>query len=700
MSKEGSSTVRVGIVAWALVAAMVSVVGCQQYLFTPPPAADYKRQALEPPVPPPQIGDLTDLDENSPIRTVVNPEAKPREITLAECIALALENGRTGEFFDGLGRRDTVLGLTGATRSSPSNQTDSIRVFAYDPALLATEIEQSLAKFDAIWQTSMTWNKVDRPRNVLFGLRGVLDDDADRATLQSQLVKPLPTGGVAGITFRTDYEFSNISARFGRLNPSYTPSLQFSFEQPLLRGFGIGINQLRDTHPGGVLSQFSTGGRVPGIILTRIAYDQQRLEFERRIHDLLYAVEEAYWDLYCAYWDLYSREIALRQAHASWQIAKLRLKVGNIPEQDFRQIEQQLQLFRVQRLQALGQGIGRPGVLEAERRLRYLTGLPRHDGYRLIPVDKPTVAPFIPDWHASISEALARRPELAQIRQEIQAAHLAVLREKDSLLPDLRFFSSYSINALGSELDGTGENNALRNLLENRFNDWQLGLRLDVPFGFREPHALVQRARLQLAQRVAFLRDQEQRLAYNLERTYRELIQFREEIKTQRARRVAAAEQLRLEFQLFEVGAPEVTIDVLLDAQRNFAEALREEHFAICNYNKALADFERQKGTILDYDNVVIAEGPLPKAAQARASEHIQERLRSIKIAESKPPQGTSTVLRPLTPTDLYHPEKWLIEAAPVPDLFKRLPPLPEEPADETPLPPTETLPGPKRSPK
>jgi hypothetical protein len=53
------------------------------------------------------------------------------------------------------------------------------------------------------------------------------------ATVSTQLVKPLPTGGLAGITFRTDYELTTQNAA---VNPAYQPRLGFVFEQPLLQG--------------------------------------------------------------------------------------------------------------------------------------------------------------------------------------------------------------------------------------------------------------------------------------------------------------------------------------------------------------------------------------------------------------------------------------------------------------------------------
>src|SRR5262249_7286736 len=161
------------------------------------------------------------------------------------------------------------------------------------------------------------------------------------AAITSGLVKPLPTGGVAGITFRTDYQLSNLQPR---VNPSYRPSVQFGFEQPLLQGFGVEINQLRTTHPGSLasnllnvnpLQQISPGGRVPGILITRIAFDVSRTEFERNVTFMLLNVEVAYWNLYGAYWTLYSQEQALRQGYEAWKINKARFEAGRIPIQDY-----------------------------------------------------------------------------------------------------------------------------------------------------------------------------------------------------------------------------------------------------------------------------------------------------------------------------------------------------------------------------
>lgn len=683
---------------WLFVVALLGlsvVVGCQQHHFmTQADYEHYRDAALQPP---PSSSDGADtstrgIQRGPDIRTVLSPEAAKREITLAECIAISLENGRTGEFFDRAGgRRNSLAGPLRGTISS--NLTDSLRVFAYDPALAAVDIEQALSKFDAFSQSIMSWNKVNRPigdaLSSFLAAGGINSIRQDQAQFQTALLKPLPTGGLAGITFTTDYEYSNLNPR---VNPAYRPVLQLSMEQPLLQGFGVGINQLRESHPGSVRAAVPVpvGGRVPGILITRIFADEAQVDFERRVQDLLFAVEEAYWDLYAAYWDLYSREIGLRQAHSAWQRSEARFRAGTIPEQDLAQIEDQFHNFRAQRLAAMGRGTGRLGVLEAERRLRYILGLPPEDGQRLVPADVPTTAPYKPDYYAAYSEGLVRRPELILARQEIQAAQLIVLRQQNDLLPDLRGFANYELLGLGSQLDGPPDRSAIASLSQNQFHNWNLGLLLRAQLGFRDAHSQVTRAQLQLAQRVAFLVDQEQKLAFNLQRSYQDLEQFHALIAVQRARRLAATRVLRL--RLEELQAGRSTIDILLEAQRNWADALRDEHFAIADYNIALIDFERQKGTILEYSNVSIAQGPLPTCVQARASEHVRERNRALRLAE---PQGESCLDGVVDGWFLPRPST---TPAPLPQVLSETNQLP--PAPESLPPPRLDLPGTLRSPQ
>src|SRR5262249_34106939 len=151
-------------------------------------------------------------------------------------------------------------------------------------------------------------------------------------------------------------------------------------------------------------------------------------------------------------------EQALRQAFEAWRINKARFEAGRVPIQDLAQSRGQYESFRALRITFLDD------VLEKERQLRGLLGMPIEDGCRLIPIDQPTLAAYVPDWNTALIEAENLRPELVLARQNLKFHQLDLINQKNLLLPDLRFFSTYDWNALGSRLDGPGADGAFHNL--------------------------------------------------------------------------------------------------------------------------------------------------------------------------------------------------------------------------------------------
>lgn len=567
--------------------------------------------------------------------TVDDPDRPIKYVSLAECMAIALEQGNIGStsaLFPGIANDNLVASNGNAVVGS-----DSIRVLSLDPAIFGANIESSLARFDARWISSMSWQKTDvAVSNILGNFQ-----NGDQASASTGIYKPLPTGGVTGITFNTDYTLLSTAPAAGLTNPAYRPRLQAIFEQPLLQNFGVEINQITTNLPVSTLvpSFRPAGGtRTEGILITRLRFDQSRSEFERQLNFMLINVEYAYWNLYGAYYTLYSREQGLRQALVSWQVNRTRFEVGQIAGQDLEQTRAQYELFRAQRITALGK------VLDNERQLRGLLGMPIEDGFRLVPSDAPTLARYKPDWHQAEIETMALRPELTLARQELKFRQLDLIAQKNLLKPDLRMFASYDINGLGTRLDGpagaAGQNNgnALASFADNIFNSWTLGLRLDIPLGQREAHAFVRQARLNLSRSYWQLRDQEDKASRFLAFQYRNIEQYYAEIEAQRASREANARQLALRFQVFQAGAKGGTIDVLLEAQRNFADSLANEYTAIVNYNNALAGFHFAKGTILPYNSVQIAEGPLPQCVQVRAVENIRQREAALRLRDRPDP--------------------------------------------------------------
>ena len=298
------------------------LLGCKQQLFISEPDYEhYRSMSLA-------LGGPADLADDPAVSlipnkvttpkppTVSDPDREPRPLTLQEAIQIALQQGNIGSqnpLFPG-------IGLDQNNVTAAAVFSDSIRVVNLDPAIAAANIEASLAKFDTHLIASMTWNKTDAA--IANGLQSF--QNGDSANLSTGLFKPLPTGGTAGVTFNTSYtklESAPTVGSFATINPSYKPQVLFQLEQPLLQNYGVEINQLNPSHPGSILTNAlgPLGGRVEGILITRLRADQVRADFELQVNYMLVNVEYAYWNLYAAYGNLYARDQALIDAVEVWK---------------------------------------------------------------------------------------------------------------------------------------------------------------------------------------------------------------------------------------------------------------------------------------------------------------------------------------------------------------------------------------------
>ena len=593
------------------------------------------------PVFPSEVQRLTKFDPAN----VLDPNRPPRLMTLKECISIALEQGNTGvQAITNIGfKLDTPNQFTGGGVTG----SDSMRVFAVDPALANATLERSLSKFDTVWQSSMSWQKVDQPTAAQFLS---FQNSRDVANLTETLAKPLPTGGVAAITFTTDYsKFATGSTTLGTfVNPNYIPRLQFTFEQPLLRLFGVEANQLSPNHPGSQLLnlQFQNGAGTEGILVSRIRVDQQRAEFDLRVNYMLVNVETAYWNLYAAYYNLYAQEEGLRQAFEGYRFISALVAAGRNRPQDADQARAQFERFRRQVYLARGQ------VLESERQLRGFMNVRSDDGTRIIPIDEPNRVAYHPDFYEAANDAMAFRPELLQARQEVKVSQLNLLLQKNLRRPDLRVFGQYDIAGLGTRLDGsefsdaarTLPGNALASFGNNNFNSWTIGGRMYIPIGFRDGNALVRAAQLTLARSYYTLRDSEMKVLENLVRDWRRVIETHLEIGPAQQERKSLQIFLGKTAEVIRIGQWDAAFyQQYLTVQRDLATAIAAEFQAIANYNSALAAFEFSKGTILRYNNVSVNEGPLPPWVKKRATDQIRERTEAafkLRERDCMPPPG------------------------------------------------------------
>jgi outer membrane protein TolC len=572
------------------------------------------------------------LTASLPPRTLSASEAaKYQDLTLEEVIRTALDNSQV------------LRDLGGAVVRSPATTRTT-----WDPAIVETDprygIEAALSQFDAQFSTSVFWEKNDRVVNKEFFGVGPLLLQQDAGVFQAAITKRAATGSRFTIRHNVDYDANNTPDNF--FYGAWNANVEAEVRQPMLQGSGTQFNRIAGPdQPPGVYN---------GVLIARLNADVALTDFEIAVRDLVSNVENAYWDLYYGYRVLDARVEARDAVLDTWRKVHALFEEGRQGGEADKEAQAREQYFRFQQevLNALsGEAYestrnwnGVPGgafrttqgVLLAERRLRYLMGLPASDGCLLRPIDEPILAKVGFDWAQVVQEATTRRVEVRRQKWQIRRRELELIASKNHLLPQLDAVGRYRWRGFGKDLiDPNGGtltrfDNAYEDLTTGDFQEWQLGLELSMPIGFRRAHAGVRDAELLLARERAILRDQELEIVHEAADAVAEL--DRAYVVVQNAYNHVLASQDQLHSVAAAYDAGKVMFDVLLDAQRRLAEAKIEYVRNRTQYAVAAKNVHFVKGTLLEFDGVYLAEGPWPGKAYRDAADRQASRSREVPL--------------------------------------------------------------------
>ena len=160
---------------------------------------------------------------------------------------------------------------------------------------------------------------------------------------------------------------------------------------------------------------------------------------------------------------------------------------------------------------------------------------------------------------------------------------------------------------LGSTVTSTipgGINDAFSSLLNNRYPSWTVGLNLTYPIGTSTQDAAVARARVQLSQVEAQVKQIELQVATEITNAAINQRNTAESVQAAQAARDLSTRRLEAEQSKFEVGMS--TNYQVVQAQRDLNDARNLELRAILNYQKARVEFERLQQTTLQNTNITI----------------------------------------------------------------------------------------------
>lgn len=548
-----------------------------QNLKVPAVAPDYHaRQALLP-----NLGRVgVDMDQQQPL-------------SLREALKLALENNKDIE----VARENVKIAefdLLGARG-------------AYDPRL----------------STQSYFERVQTP------VSSFLSGGANGAVTQTDFTGTGRLEGLApkgGGSYRIDFSSIRLTSnnQFAALNPQYPSALTFNFTQPLLRGFRVDSSRRQ-------------------IQIAKKNLSLSDVQFRQRAIETITGVQRAYWDLVFSLRNLQVQRDAVRDARTQLEHNKRLVNEGQLAPIDIVAAEAQVSSFEQTLFTAL------EDVSRSENGLKGLIAQNAQAAIwaaAIVPTDSvdltvPEIS--LPD---AMKLALDNRPELQQSNLAREINQIDQRYYRDQAKPEIDLTGSYGVVGLAGASSGGanpltassvelrervnqllslaqlplltpqptqtiapflmgGYGQSIDNLLLNRFNNFRVGVSINLPLGNRTAQAQLGRSLVE-SQRLTTQREQlEQAIQVDVRNALQVVRSIEARLRAAAANRSASEQQYESEKRKLDAG--QSTVFLVLERQTALTTARSNELRAQTDLNKAIAELQRATGNALTVNSIAVA---------------------------------------------------------------------------------------------
>lgn len=477
------------------------------------------------------------------------PSAAPLRLTVDEAVKMALENNV------------------------------DLKAARYEPQIGDMRVAAASALFKPTVSTAVNKNnELAPPSSLLFPTA----TRTDVVTSNVGLNQKLPWFGT---TYNVGWNTSHTSSDsfLNSFNPLMRSGLQFNVSQPLLKDLFVDAAR----------TNVSVSRNNRQIADTRVREAVTRTTA---------GVKAAYWALVSARANVDARRAALQLAEELVRVNEAKVDVGQSPPLDLVSAQAEVSSNQEQVI------VAETAVRQSEDRLRVLIfDAARRDVWNiaLAPTDAPPVATPAIDVEAAVTNALRDRTDLSRARKDIENANLALRLAGNQKLPDVRVNASYIASGLGGTevlrtggFPGTivgpgqviGFGNILDQLFKSDFPTWAVGVSVSYPIGQSADDANQARSRLEAEQAAQRVRSAEGRVIQQVRDAAWKVEMNAKRLETVRAGREFAEQRRDVEQKRFDVGMS--TSFLVIQAQRDLAQARQNELAAILAYDLSLVDFE------------------------------------------------------------------------------------------------------------
>ena len=499
------------------------------------------------------------------------PQAGPRvSLTLEEAVKLALERN-----LDITVQRlnPEISDLAVATAQAP-----------YLPNLTSTLLAQG--------QTQASTNSIS-------GGSAAAAVTNDAANWNGGLTQNLRKGG-GNYSLSLNNTRQTSTSTVSLYNPSYTPLWAANYTQPLLRGF-------------------KTDATRQNLAVTKINRDITDVQLLSTITNTLSNVRNAYWDYVFAVQSVDVAKQQLDLSNKQVEDNQTRVQVGTMAPIDV--IQAQAQAASSLQNLVVAQATMRTAELALKRMIVNGTQDPNWNA-TIDPVDRPDFHPEQVDVDAAIRKALSQRTDITIAQKDVLINDVTLKYFDDQTKPQADFVGNYGLSGVGgtqlirqssgvgvstNPITGTvpgGYGDSLASIFRSDYPRWTAQVNVSYPLGLSTQKAAVARARVQLNQVQAQLKQIELQVATEITNQAITIRSNIERVQAAQAARELSQKQLDAENSKFAVGMS--TNYFVIAAQNQLATSQNNELQAILNYRKSLVDFDRLQQTTLQNSNITV----------------------------------------------------------------------------------------------
>jgi len=498
-----------------------------------------------------------------------------------------------------------------------------------------------IGSFDPMLTTSLNLDHLVQPTSSLFsGLAPYAPLDTNTAIVNFGWSQYLSTGTTYSITFNNQRQVTNVP--YASFLPLLNTGMRITFTQHLLQGLSINANR-----------RFIT--------IARNNREISDVAFRSQAINTVAQIENIYWDLVSAYDDVRVKERSLALAQKTLSDNKKQVEIGTLApievtraesavasgQQDLIVSQTNLQLQQLLMKNALTRNMTDPLLATAPVVPTSTMELPKQE-------------PVVPIQDL-ISDALQHSPDLAQSRIDLTNRDITKRAARNELLPTVDLVAWYGASAAAGNVNPLvpvcvppaspqttfcvppplptpkGFGDAFTNLFGYNYPDYAVGLNVNIPIRNRTAQADQVRSELEYRQAQVRLQQLQNQIAIQVRNAQFSVQQNRARVDAAGSARQLASESLDAEQKKYALGASTNTL--VLQAQRDLAQAEANVVTAMSAYEKSKVELDRVMGLTLTHNHIEIADAESGKVTQMPNVPGILPRQEPTQPPSMEPPK-------------------------------------------------------------